>query len=361
MSGKIRLLLASRAFESPPREGGFVLLSDLANVLTDDSAINPAVFTATKYPIPGIGTEKVFSGLGWNLRLRYEFILGVYRKANKYNVVHTAHIPTSQNVKLLKAATKKAKRSGTVFVQTVTGLPEVSISNEQLANLLWGDWIVCQSPSVYRQVKQLRDSVSLITPWPADKRIAYDEKRRADTRRTLFKEAEKVVLFPGEFERLGVDASFSECLKIFLENTKNALVVLACRFDKEGTGEAIAKEFPGRVITLGETDQIISLLEAADLTIYPVKKMDSKFQPPLILTESLQLSTPILISSVIDLDESTSDLITSQDITKGWAAFGLKMAELVNNQKIRSKPQKNSPFNNMVKDYRQIYTDVVKT
>jgi glycosyltransferase involved in cell wall biosynthesis len=357
MSQKTSVLFASRAIESPPQEGGFVILTDLAKALADDDNIAPSVFSATNHKIENIGTERVFSKSGWNSRVRAEFAHGLFRKAHKFDVVHTAHIPTKQNVLLMRAATKRARRSGTRFVQTITGLPKVGMGLKELKMLLWGDHIVCQSQSVYNKVAQLRstETVSLIVPWPSNNRISYDEKRRAKTRQKLFPGIEKVVVFPGEFDRLGVDTSFAECLKVFFEHSKNSIVVLACRFDEMGTGKKLVEQFPGKVISLGTTTQIIPLLEAADLVIYPVKKMHSKFQPPLVLMEALQLGTPVLVSTLIDLPTSTSSLLYSHNLGTGWIDFGVKLAQSVNTPIKRKSSSDDRSFNAIVKTYYNIY------
>jgi glycosyltransferase involved in cell wall biosynthesis len=357
MNQKTSVLFASRAIESPPQEGGFVVLTDLARALTQDTRIAPSVFAATNHKIENIGTERVFSKPGWDPRVRAEFAHGLFRKAHKFDIVHTAHIPTRQNVLLMRAVTKRARRAGTRFVQTITGLPKVDIDLKELNGLLWGDRIVCQSQSVYDKVTQLRsaDTVSLIVPWPSSDRISYDEKRRAKTRQKLFPGIDKVVVFPGEFDRLGVDTSFAECLEAFFEQSKNSVVVLACRFDEMGTGKKLVEQFPGKVISLGTTTQIIPLLEAADLVIYPVKKMHSKFQPPLVLMEALQLGTPVLVSTLIDLPASTSSLLYSHDLGTGWTDFGVKLAHSVNTPIKRNSNSNHSSFSAMVKNYCDTY------
>lgn len=361
MPEKLKALLATRAIESPPQEGGYVLLSDLAKDLANDSRITTAMFSATKNKLTYTASERVFTKPGWDSRIRLEFMLGLFKKAHKYDLVHTAHIPTSLNSVLMRLATSRARRAGTKFVQTVTGLPRTDIRIRELNKLLWGDFIVCQSQSVFDKVSQLHKPTALITPWPSYERIAYDETRRETMRDKHFPGVDNIVVFPGEFDRLGVDSSFSDCLQAFLQNTKNSVVVLACRFDRSGTGSLLASKFPKQVLSVGTTEEIIPLLEAADLTIYPVKKMDSKFQPPLVLIESLQLGTPILASTKVDIDRSVSDLVHLQNPDKGWRAFGLEMARIINMPKKQRTGLDASPFKRMVSAYRKIYLEATKS
>lgn len=353
-----KILFATRAIESPPREGGFVLLSDLAREFSGDAFIAPSVFSASKKRIPEIGTEKVFSKQGWGRGRREEFLIGLRRKSNNYDIVHTAHIPTRQNSILIKSAIRKARRNGTLFVQTITGLPKIKIENKQLSKLLWGDHIVCQSPDIYKRVTDLRESVSLITPWPPESRIRYDKNRRLKSRISLFPKAKKIVLFPGEFKRLGVETDFATCLEYFFKNSPESIVVLACRFDKDGIGEVLQQKFPGKVISLGETGEIIPLLEASDLVIYPVRKMDSKFRPPLVLLESLQLGTPVLASDIVGLDSLVSKNLHLQSTNAKWEEFGKRMVSTLLSSEYREEV-KSYPFIKMAKDYHEIYRHLI--
>lgn len=360
---RIKILYASRALESPPREGGFVVLSDIAKRLNvPDLGYDPYMFSVKNISISGLGTEKVFTQTGWNARVKIEFFYGLFRKAHLYDIVHTAHIPTKQNSRLIKLAIKKARKSNTLFVQTITGLPKIDISQKDLKKLLWGDHIVCQSEKTYKKVKNALDqlqSCSLIVPWRPNSSISYSEERRVDTRNKLFSGFKKVVVFPGEFDRLGVDATFSECIKTFLKSSPDSLVVFACRFDKKKTGQVIAQQFPNQVRSLGSTEDIIPILEASDLIIYPVRTMNSKFQPPLVLLEALQLRSRVLISKVVDLDSNLSPLIAYEN-TGSWVAFGKKMAELIRSDSPSSHEPSNYSFNKMFDQYLDVYKNLGK-
>lgn len=349
------ILLATRAIESPPYEGGYVLLRDIADELSSDGRFSPFMFSATKAPQPGIGTDKVFRKPGWSFLRRYEFMRGLSKKSGSYDIVHTAHIPTAKNVPLILKATTKARASGVKFVQTITGLPYTSIQQDELKKLVWGNHIVCQTSDVYNAVRDFHDHVSLIAPWPSGKRVSPDKTRRNQTRKEHFAGFKKVVLFPGEFDRLGVDESFADCLETLFKQSPETLVVLACRFDSQGRGAALSKRFPGKVISLGETSKIIPLLEAADLVIYPVKKMDSKFNPPLVLTEAMQLGTPVLTSTLIGLNSTVSPLYYASDLKAGWQSFGSDIVKILAEPKAKNGNPKQSPFQSMVDQYVQIY------
>jgi hypothetical protein len=354
------LLMASRALESPPQEGGFVLLRDIATKIAQEGKIKPTMLAMSNKSFNDIHPEKVFSKPGWSKRIKIQFFLGILTKSHKYKIVHMAHIPTAQNVKLIKAAIFIAQKSGTVFIQTVTGLPKVE--DTSLKKLIWGDYIVCQSPCTYEKVRSLtRKPVELIVPWPSNSRVSYDWKRRQKTRKKILNSNNErpIIVFPGEFKRMGIGTDFSECIKKFISLHPHARIILACRFDDDGIGAKIASNFPGNVQSVGKTSNIIELMEAADLVIFPTKKMEQKFHPPLIITEALTLRTPVLVSSLIDIDESTSPLLHKAPASSKWTTFAASMNYAITSTKNR-KETNSQDFDAMVDKYIGIYDTILE-
>jgi hypothetical protein len=356
---KPSILFATRAIESPPREGGFVLLTDISKDIQRSGNLTPSFFSCSD-DLQAVETEKVFSRPGWGFLIKMQFMYGLYTRSHKYDIVHTAHIPTSFNTALLRFVTRKARRSGTKFVQTITGLPNTDATRDELSKLLWGDYIVCQSDSVMAKIDQTRVDSKLVVPWPSSNRIKYSAKRRAATRKKHFRNKSSVVVFPGEFDRLGVDKSFSECIVHFLSNSKDSLIVLACRFDKLHTGRYLQEKFPGSVVSLGNTGSIVEMLESADLTIYPAQTMNSKFQPPLVITESLTLGTKTLVSEHIGINAKASSLLEKASKGTDWVGFADHMVRALND-KPASRSANNAKYSELVKSYEKVYEHVLRS
>ncbi|MCC5846994.1 MAG: hypothetical protein JJU29_02790 [Verrucomicrobia bacterium] len=349
----IKLLLASRAAESPLTEGGFVLLSDLAKSLVHQNLIETSVFSLIDEHMNKPNKVKAFSSIGWRNISKFQYPIGIYNHSGKYDVVHTAHIPTVKNSIILKAVTRRARKNGVKFIQTITGLP--NLDDKNLHELLWGDFVVCQTSSAYKRVSLLtKKHVSLITPWPSPQRVAFDEIRKKNTRLKLNVDG-RMVLFPGEFERMGIGLDFADCLAHIFKNDPCCKVYLACRFDNLGVGKRLAKMFPCNVVNVGETNNIIELLEASDLTIFPTRKMENKFHPPLIIMESLSLGTPTLISDLIDIDKNVSTLLKIIPSSDGWFGFADKILEASEERTDVKKIINNNNFTQMFKAYRSLY------
>ena len=357
MANKQRILLASRAVESPPQEGGFVLLRDIAETLVDDEQLSPVMLASSNKSYGSIQTEKVFSATGWNGRLRLEFFIGLFRVAPSYPIVHMAHIPTRSNVRLMKIAAARAKKRGTRFVQTITGLP--AVSDKELKRLLWGDYIVCQSPSALARVRSVGGSnSSLIVPWPSPKRVAKNASRAQQTRKRYGIKKGPLVVFPGEFERMAIGTDFTECIDEFLGDFPEATIVLACRFDTLGIGSKLAESKPDNVRSVGKTNDIIELMEAADLVIFPTRKMDSKFHPPLIITEALTLGTKVVVSDLIDIKPDVSPLLFRSKPNASWQEFAHTMLDALNSSKPLGVTTKG--FSLLQHSYRDIYKKLLE-
>ncbi len=350
---KIKLLYATRAYESLPHEGGFVLLSDLANSLGKAKDVEVSFFSKKKLRNAHIRGVPVFSKTGWGLRQKIEFFVGIMVNAHKYNIVHTAHIPTDKNALLMKICSWRAKRSGTFFVQTITGLPSYDLSTKQAKKLLWGDIIVCQSENAQSLLKKNSSSIKIIPPQTSPERVIFSNNRRAETRKNLGTKG-PLIVFPGEFDRLGIDDDFAKCLETFLNKLPHAQILLACRFDHQKRGEHFASKFK-QVKTVGTVNSIIPILEAADLIIYPVRLMDSKFNPPLVIIEALQLKRNVLVGDLIALPGSISNHLYRTS-TEDWVKFAHEMIKIATRKDNLSKNTViNYTFDGMTANYRELY------
>lgn len=363
MPKKINVLLATRAIESGPFEGGFVVLSDLAKELSSHNLFETSMFAVSRGSTNKIKHIPVFSDTGWNSRIRVEFLIGLLRNAHKFDIVHTAHIPTSTNTLLIRLATYFARRHGTRFIQTVTGLPKLDLDSRQMKKLLWGDVIICQTRTVASKIKSAGKKAILVTPRPSPQRLLKANSNTSNKKNELFSGRKKVILFPGEFERLGVDASFAECIARFFKDSreKSTAFVLACRFDEFKTGEKLESQFPDSVINLGHTNRILDIIKASDLIIYPVKKMDSKFSPPLVLMEALGAGKKVLTTELIEFETDKDDDIIVVPTETGWQAIGELLAKTLLSAETKYRPESNEKkFATMCTAYEAVYSEVMK-
>lgn len=327
-----RVLFASRPVESTEAEGGLQLQRDLAPALASEDMATSILGTGRRWSsVPAI---PVYSEARWDRKRRVEFVRGLLHHQVSFDVVHTAHLPTPVNARLLRAVSKRGRRAGVRYVQTVTALPK---PNGSLAPYLWGDVVVCQSIGARDAIQAVGSDARLITPWPSPSRVGHDAARRDATRADRYDRWDRVVTFPGEFRRLGVGSDFERAIARVVERSPDSVVVLACRYDREGVGDRLAAQFPRNVVSLGPVDGgIIELLEASDLVIYPARSMDLKFQPPMALLESLVLGTPVLASDLVELPSVAGSRAYSIPFGSDWADFGDRVTALLDDLPARA-------------------------
>ena len=177
-----------------------------------------------------------------------------------------------------------------------------------MSSLLWGDVIVVQTADLLAKFQAIYPKpITFIPPWPSPKRVQYDETRRLEVRKTLLGKYRRLIVFPGEFQRMGIDEGFEVCLENFFRLSADSKVVLACRFDETGIGNKLSMRFPGRVASVGLTNDIIKIIEAADLVVFPSKKMRGKFNPPMVIMEALHLNRKVMVSDCIGVEEELSN------------------------------------------------------
>lgn len=360
-SKKIHVLFASRAYESPQSEGGFVLLRDLAREFSESKDFQATFFSAGAANDSGVEMLKIYQKVGWGDRCRLEFLLAILRHQSRFDIVHIAHVPTLINVKFMKFVSKLGKRSHVRYIQTITAIPKTP--KETLHQLFWGDKIICQTNETLETV--LREGLDpvLISPRIPPARVRFDQVRRRQTRKFRFSSFSKVIVYPGEYDRLGIDETFSIFIRKVLSEIANSCVVLACRFDESRVGENIimdcSEDYPGRVFSMMEIDWIVDLLEAADLVVFPARSMEGKFQPPLVLLEALALGRKVLVSEAVDLPKH----FHSHLVYRASAMNFLEFANAAINC-IRDLPDEGPvsdsiyEFDDMVERYQEIYLEL---
>lgn len=352
----VRVLFATRAYESRPVEGGFVFLRDLARGMRDISDVRPWFLSTRHGDREGeIGLVGGLRAAEWTFGSRISFVRGLAAYHAHFDVIHTAHAPTGLNAPFFRLLRSVGRASDTRFVQTITALPRGRSLPGGL--LCWGDRTVCQTREHRDRLGDLDDPVRCITPWPAPDRVALDRERRNETRRRRFSRYDRIVVFPGEFRRLGLDVGFRECILAMLRHRPDTCVVLACRHDSDGIGSEIHRSLPDgiaqRVFVVGEIPWILRLLEAADLVIYPARTMSGKFQPPLVLLETLTLGVPVLVSAQIALPDSAGSDLTFVEPTRSWRRFGRRARHLLEHRPTGPRPVNRFP--ETIRAYRRCF------
>ena len=306
-----RVLFATRAWESPEVEGGYLLLKDIARHLTahDVEQFEACFFSSRDGEDEGITLFHAFRKPGWGVGRRLEFFRALLRFLSQVDVVHFAHTPTLLNSLFIRGLMRIFPT--VTFVQTITGF---SRQNRGSRSLYWGDVITTISPRVHTFLLDHHSiSAEVITPHPQFERLATTAPLPGQLE-AGFSDSPVVVL-PIDMFRLDTrlfDIALI-CRELVQRHPAIRLVFLD-RFGDETRIRALLAELPGdQVFFLPIVDYMAALIERASVVALPMTNVDGKFNPPMVLLEALHYGRPVVCSDNIDLP--VRDLVSA---VVGW-------------------------------------------
>ncbi len=300
MTGEaLRVLYASRAFESAHTEGGFLLLRDLAERAASGAQVRPAFFSTTPAPENrgGVDLLPAYRRGDWGILNALRFGRSLRGRAASFDVVHTAHVATPMNSYVLRRIRKRAGAAGTRFVQTITAL---AADKEPIAEMFWGDAVVCLNEATASEVRRYREDVAVIPPAVRPERLAARKRLPADIEVRL--EGQRVICIPADLARLG-DLDLNSLCAALLESRADSIVVVACRFGEDELARrllgSLAENNDGRLQIFATIEWILDLYAASDVVLYPIGKLRGKFNPPLALLEAAALGARIVAPAAV--------------------------------------------------------------
>ena len=254
----------------------------------------------------------IYKGADWTTPQKMRLILNLKKILKQNPGINSAHLlfaPTPLNTRILRSILKKFKLR---VIQNLACPPK---KNTQ--KILFGDQIV--SYSNYTAQKTGLKNVTVIPPFiDAEKFVSLSKKARNELRQKWgIGKNDRVLLFPGEYSRLNALGVLWKGYTGLISNAScfmphaSLKLFIACRI-KNKRDLALEKKFKklieisshkDSVQFLGKIEKPEEMYQIADLTVFPVKKMDGKFDFPFVLLESLACGTPILTSDVGALPE----------------------------------------------------------
>lgn len=312
----VDILYASRALESMPNEGGFILLRDLATAIGQSDIFTTSFFSVRKNTESIPRQVKAFSRTGWSRLRAVEYIYSLQKYQKDYDVVHIAHMPTPFNAPIMRAIAERGRRHHVRYVQTVTALPAAP-ERLNLSQLLWGDDIVCLNTDMGKIVSRTRQNVKVISAIPDPGRIAKYSMRSPAT--VLPKEL-KCIVFPFHFMHLPQGFELVRITRALLEHHNDICIAITYRLNEAGHARALRDSLPeklkSRIYIIDAQNDVLSYVRHADLLLYPMSHDPRKFNPPLIILEAVALGCSILLSDCIRLPAEfrTPDILPLQTI-----------------------------------------------
>lgn len=259
----------------------------------------------------------IYRGPSWTTLQKTKLVLKLYlilKRNPSINTIHFLFAPTPFNTKVLKNLVKSFPVK---VIQTIASIPKNA--KDRINSALFADKLIVYSDYALGQLKgSNQNKASVIPPFIDFTGFPLGTKKAREAVREKWKigKEKKIILYPGEYGRLG---AMEPILKGFMKINKSlpeAKLFMACRIKKR-EDDLIERKFKkdislaglsSSVNFLGRVDDINELYLASDLIVFPVrymegKSLEGKFDFPFVLLESLACGTPILTSDVAALPE----------------------------------------------------------
>lgn len=370
--GVSNILYISRAIVPPWNEGSKALVWQLAahlsrhraGVLTTPTAVLPP----TAHPLDAYPIYTNPRLTAWQKLRLLRFL---QRPLPQADVLHLFFVPTPLTSRLLRYG---RRRFAQPVVQTVPSLPP-QLDAATAQQLFFGQRVVVYRPETAVRLRQLGIHQAVHIDVGID--VARYERATAvaDLRQRLGCAPDDVlVLFSGEYSRLGAVDRLRAIMPQVLAQAPNAHFVFACRLllptdapiKAALQSEVAAWGLAHRIHFLGEVADFAALLKTADLFIYPVTDMAGKIETPLTLLEAMAAGLPVLLTDAPPLDTFLPDAAVCRVAVADEAALVTALVQLIAQparrralaQRGRAHVQQQFGVGRMVAAYEALYDEL---
>lgn len=227
-----------------------------------------------------------------------------------WDLYHFLFVPTLMTSYLLRWVLRRYRLPS---VQTVPSLPAVELSSDNVRKLFFADRVVTYTETTAAFLK----SVGVSNVMHINVGVAFDDGRfprsdqEAAVKATGMPANKKLILYAGEYSRLGAIAQLEHLMPIVLTQCTDCHFIIACRLlrstdvRKKAAFQQWVKQQPwqDRVHFLGEVPDFAMLLRACHLFLFPVTEMSGKIDTPLTMLEAMSIGLPVLTYDVSPLPE----------------------------------------------------------
>jgi glycosyltransferase involved in cell wall biosynthesis len=292
------------------------------------------------------------------------------RKADKFDIIHSLFTPTKVNSFFIKYA---VKNKNSKIIQTVATLREDLYEGNDFRKILFGDLIVTYSDYAKEKLEKMGfGNARRIYPGIDINNYRPKEKNIALMKEYGITDQDFVINFTGEYTRLGAIDDVINCFVDLAKENANFKLQLACRIKNEKDAQK-KEEVRRNLESVGILDKVAffdnqkfempEVYNLADISIFPVRTMDGKFDIPLAVIEAMACGKPMIASSLerlnYFLDNDNSILINPRDLS----ALKEKILYLYANPEVRNRlgekgmqfVQVNFDIMQTVKEYKEVY------
>lgn len=289
-----------------------------------------------------VSQESIYSTgeLGFGAKLTLLRYLRDHR--GDFDVTHYLFTPAKRNALIIKNLARPTKGR---TVQTVATIRDDLYSADELKTLLFADVIVVYTDRAksrlealgFTNVRRIYPGIDLDLYKPKDKdRDLLDEFR--------FTDRDFIVIYPGEYSRLGAtDLLVESLMHHFNTHPDSALrFIFACRVKNEAdaakkrevVAALAAADLLPKVAFSDTVYDMPALYNLADVVAFPVGNMQGKFDVPLVIVEAYACGKPVILSDLPEFEEFSNPDI-SVSIPRGSNEAFLKALHTLENDVLR--------------------------
>lgn len=308
----------------------------------------------------------------FNLEQKVRSLFFQFKSRGKFDINHYFFTPTRLNSFLIKNLLTSKK---TKIIQTIATLREDLWSDSDLKNLLFGDLIITYSEHAKNKLASLgfKNATRIYPGIDIEKYVPTTKDMRTLSAFGL-SASDYVIMYPGEYVRLGATDDIIATLPDLFEKIPNAKFVFACRVKneqdaqkKEAVIELLKQNGILEKVVFSDTfADMPKLFNLADVIVFPVRDMFGKFDVPLVVIEAMACEKPIIISDLPILQEFSNAGNSVIIKTGDFQQFVSANVELFQNESRREGLGKaarkyaveNFDIRNVAKQYEEVYKNL---
>jgi len=346
-------------------EGDFVfhLLTDKSEKLSAGNWKNPEK----------IALEKIFSSEKLDFGNKLKLLKRLFTiKPSDFDLIHFLFAPRPLTSFLFRY---HLKNFPVKTIQTLATLNKIEkYGKEKIKQILFADLVVAQSRFTYEKLKQLNIPAQQIYPGIDLEKFVSQPKDEKMMAKLGLKKDDFILLFTGEYARLEAIDDILDAFEILKKDNQaeKVKIILACRLKtsldrqiKSATqNKIVQKNWQKHFVFLDFVDNMTKLYNLANLNIFPVRKMEEKFDVPLVLIESMACGKTVLVSDLPVLTEIIKDGISGAVVpVANPQALAEKIIFLKNNPGINNDlalagqtfAHKHFDIKKISRQYQQVY------
>lgn len=301
---------------------------------------------------------------------KIRLLLFLFTQSWRYDIVHYLFTPALLNSIIIRYFTPFRPKS----IQTVATLREDRYPRRLLKRLFFADRLITYTDRTKQKLQALGfNNVTRIYPGIDLERHKPGEKNPELLKRFGFSKCHFIVVYPGEYVRLGATDMITNTFIDFFQKNRDTDIrfVFACRVKNDADArkkEEIIKRFIAadviQYVSFSDTiSDMPSLYNTSDVVIFPVNDLNGKFDVPLIIIEAYACGKPVILSDLEQFKEFSNERICVT-IPKGSGDKLIEsVAHLKDNLEVRESIGENArrfvkdhfDLKNTARQYEEIY------